>query len=228
MMDAKGARSAMLLHNEEGMKTMRGVGLITILCVAAAAAPLAQSGTVPVPRPFPGAPAPPPATNPSNPAPKPAPPQTPPSGTTTTQKPAPSATTAPSAAAPTSSVATPPAPSAGPALPGVPPIYPTAQFLESIDAGSGQSYHLYGADAAFADVVSYYRTVLKNGGREIYRIPAIQQFDLGRFDDGKMTYPPSVVIKDYSGGSSPGYLHISGLTEKRYRTIIQIVPPGIE
>jgi hypothetical protein len=113
-------------------------------------------------------------------------------------------------------------------LPGVPAIYPTAQYLESVDAGSGQSYYLYGADATFADVVSYYRTVLKNGGREIYRTPGTHQFDLGRFDEGKMVYPPSVVIKDYSGGSSPGYLHVSGVTEKRFRTIIQIVPPGAE
>lgn len=211
---------ARLLHNEEGMKTMRGVGLIAVLCVAASAMPLAQSGGAPVPRPFPGAPAPPapapPSTSsPTTPAPKPAPPQTPAAGAAT---PPPSA----SPAAPTASAST------GPALPGVPAIYPTAQYLESIDAGSGQRYHLYGADAPFADVVSYYRTVLKNGGREIYRTPGTHQFDLGRFDEGKMAYPPSVVVKDYSGGSSPGYLHVSGVTEKRFRTIIQIVPPGAD
>lgn len=194
---------------------MRGVGLIAILCVAASAVPLAQSGGAPVPRPFPGAPAPPPPSSPTSPAPKPAQPQPQtPAGGTTTQPAAP-------ASQPT------PAPTA-PSLPGVPPIYPTAQYLESIDAGSGQRYYLYGADAPFSDVVSYYRTVLKTGGREIYRTPGVQQFDLGRFDDGRMVYPPSVVIKDYAGGSSPGYLHVSGVTEKRFRTIIQIVPPGTE
>jgi hypothetical protein len=222
MMGRMARERARLLHNEEGMKTMRGVGLIAVLCVAASAMPLAQSGGAPVPRPFPGAPAPPaPAppspSSPTTPAPKPAPPQSPAGGTTT----APSAATPPSA--PATAAASP-----APALPGVPAIYPTAQYLESVDAGSGQSYYLYGADATFADVVSYYRTVLKNGGREIYRTPGMHQFDLGRFDEGKMVYPPSVVVKDYSGGSSPGYLHVSGVTEKRFRTIIQVVPPGVE
>jgi len=198
---------------------MRGVGLIAVLCVVAAAMPLAQSGGAPVPRPFPGAPTPPaPApqspSSPTTPAPKPAPP----SSSAGPAAPPPSA----APAAPTAAAA------AGPALPGVPAIYPAAQYLESVDAGSGQSYYLYGADATFVDVVSYYRTVLKNGGREIYRTPGTHQFDLGRFDEGKMVYPPSVVIKDYSGGSSPGYLHVSGVTEKRFRTIIQIVPPGVE
>jgi hypothetical protein len=108
----------------------------------------------------------------------------------------------------------------------VPPVYPTAEYLEDVDAGGGQRYYLYGTDAAFAEIVSYYRTVLKNGGREIYRIPAVHQFDLGRFDDNRMVYPPSVVIKDYAGGTTPGYLHVAGTTEKRFRTIIQIVPPG--
>ena len=51
------------------------------------------------------------------------------------------------------------------------------------------------------------------------------QFDLGRFQDN-MAYPPSIVVKDYFSENSPGYLFVSGTSEKRYRTIIQIVPPG--
>ena len=116
----------------------------------------------------------------------------------------------------------------GPQLPGVPPVYPTSEYLDAIDAGSGQRYYLYGVDVPFADIVAYYRTVMKNGGREIYRTPGVHQFDLGRFNDARMAYPPSVVVKDYAGGSTPGYLHVAGTTEKRFRTIIQIVPPGVE
>ena len=37
--------------------------------------------------------------------------------------------------------------------------------------------------------------------------------------------PPSVVVKDYTWNGSAGYLAASGSTEKRFRTIIQIVPP---
>jgi hypothetical protein len=114
----------------------------------------------------------------------------------------------------------------GPDLPGVPPIYPTAEYLDSIDAGSGQRYYLYGTDAPFSDIVAYYRTVTRNGGREIYRTPALHQFELGRFDEDGMAYPPSVVVKDYGSGTARGYLHVHGTTEKRFRTIIQIVPPG--
>lgn len=104
------------------------------------------------------------------------------------------------------------------------PIYPAAQFLETIDAGKGQQFHLYGTDAPFADIVAYYKTTLKSGGRVLFQAPLMHQFDLGRFDEDTMTYPPSVVIKDYTWNGSEGYLHVSGTTSKRYRTIIQIVP----
>lgn len=105
------------------------------------------------------------------------------------------------------------------------PIYPAAVFLETIDAGrGGQQYHLYGTDAPFADIVSYYRTTLKNGGRVIFQAPAMHQFDLGRFQEQTMAYPPSVVVKDYMWNGSTGYLHVDGTTSRRFPTIIQIVP----
>ena len=40
-----------------------------------------------------------------------------------------------------------------------------------------------------------------------------------------MAYRPSVVVKDYTCEPiRPGYLHVAGTTEKRYQTVIQIVP----
>src|SRR5262245_3701578 len=33
------------------------------------------------------------------------------------------------------------------------PIFPTAQFIASYDAGRGQRYYLFGANASFTDVV---------------------------------------------------------------------------
>ena len=104
------------------------------------------------------------------------------------------------------------------------PLYPNAQFLEVIDAGKGQQFHLYGTDAPFADIVAYYKTTMKNGGRVLFQAPAMHQFDLGRYQEETMAYPPSVVIKDYTWNGSEGYLHVTGATSKRYKTIIQIVP----
>jgi hypothetical protein len=183
-------------HSGHEAKMNRRIVVASML-VALPMAAMAQVAS-PVPRPFPGAPTP-PATAPR------------------TQMP--EAPAAPAATTP-----------ATPVTPGVDvgtvPVYPTAEYLDSFDAGSGQRYHLFGTDLPFAEIVAYYRTVLKNGGREIYRTPAIHQFDLGRFDENRMAFPPSVVVKDYAAaGPASGYLHAAGTVEKRYRTIIQIVPP---
>jgi len=107
------------------------------------------------------------------------------------------------------------------------PVYPSAEFIDSYDAGSGQRYYLYGTNAPYADVVGYYKNTLKNGGRELYKTPPMQQFDLGKFQEDSMAYPPSVVVKDYTWNGSAGYLTAAGSTEKRYRTVIQIVPPTV-
>src|SRR4051812_21430465 len=41
------------------------------------------------------------------------------------------------------------------------PVYPGAQFLASYDAGRGQRYYIFGSAAPFVDLVTYYRSVLK-------------------------------------------------------------------
>lgn len=204
-------RPTMMPCVHEGKMIMRRFLLSLVL--ASTAATLSAAQNVPVPRPFPGAPTP-PATG------SPAPP---PSSTPAVEPPAPPAAAPPSPAAiePAAAPAQPVAPAE---LAGI-PIYPTADYLDRIDAGAGQSYHLYGSDATYAEIVAYYRNVLRTGGREIYRSPGTHQFDLGRFDDNRMAFPPSVVVKDYSGEVSGGYLHVDGTNERRYRTIIQIVPP---
>jgi hypothetical protein len=105
------------------------------------------------------------------------------------------------------------------------PVYPTAEFIDGFDAGLGQRYYLYGTDMPYEDIVAYYRNILKNGGREVFREPPMRQFDLGRFQEDSMAFPPSVVVKDYTWNGGQGFLAVSGTTERRYRTIIQIVPP---
>lgn len=126
---------------------------------------------------------------------------------------------------PTRPVAGNSAQTAPPLPPGV-VLYPNAEFLTSFDAGNGQRYYLYGTNTPFADIVNFYKTALKNGGRELYKIPPMQQFDLGKFQEETMVYPPSIVVKDYTWNNSAGYLHVAGTQERRFKTVIQVVPPG--
>lgn len=104
-------------------------------------------------------------------------------------------------------------------------IYPSAQFITSYDAGRGQRYYLYGTSAPFAEMVQYYRNTLKQRGELVFEQPAVHQFDLGRFREETMAFPPSVTVKDYTFGGTGGYLNPKrGGSPARFPTIIQIVP----
>ena len=106
-------------------------------------------------------------------------------------------------------------------------VYPTARFIASYDAGRGQRYYLYGSTTSYADLVAYYRTLLKQKGSPIFESPAVYIFEIGKYDENAMAFPPSVTIKDYSTDGSGGYLNPApGANPQRYPTIIQIVPPG--
>jgi hypothetical protein len=201
---------------------LAGIAIAVTAAVTAAGAQTTQTQTpppIPVPQPFPTAK--PPSSS-----------QPPPTTTTTTT------TTPAKPPAATSTSSQPPAATTNPTTVyagGRPtetdlgaPIYPAADFLDAYDAGKGQRYYIFGTAAYYADIVTYYKNKLKDSGRELLKSPPMQQFDLGRFKDDTMAYPPSVVIKDYTWGldgqRSDGYLFVSGTVEKRYRTIIQIVP----
>jgi hypothetical protein len=104
-------------------------------------------------------------------------------------------------------------------------IYPGAEFLHSFDAGKGQRYYLFGTNTSFAEIVNYYKTVLKQKGELVYDEPAIHQFDIGRYREETMAFPPSVTVKDYAWGGSKGYLNPKrGQEPARFKTIIQVVP----
>lgn len=129
----------------------------------------------------------------------------------------------------------PPAPSpatAPPADPAAPtaaalglPIYPTAQFLASYDAGRGQRYYLFGTTAPYADVVLYYRSQLRERGDTIFREPPTHMFEVGRFRDETMAFPPGVTVKDWTWGGSKGYPNPKlGGQPERFPTVIMIVP----
>jgi hypothetical protein len=110
------------------------------------------------------------------------------------------------------------------------PVYPGAQFLTSYDAGLGQRYYIFGSTAGFAELVKYYRTVLRQRGDVIFEAPATHQFDVGRFRETEMVFPPGVTIKDYVSATTPlGFPNPRlGGQPAAFPTIIQIVtpPPG--
>jgi hypothetical protein len=105
------------------------------------------------------------------------------------------------------------------------PFYPGMQFVESYDAGSGQRYYLFGSGSSFADVVAYYRSALRQRGELVFEVPATHQFDIGRFNEDTMAFPPSVTVKDYMGVGLQGYPNPKpGAQPPRYSTIVQVVP----
>jgi hypothetical protein len=169
----------------------------------------AASAQTPQPFPRPGQkPSQPPPTAPSSPPPAPAP-------APATQQPPPASTAKPANASnedvPTE------------AMLGA-PIYPSAVYLTSYDAGRGQRFYLFGVTVPYAELVGYYRTVLKQKGDELYEAPPTHQFETGKFRDDTMAFVPSVTIKDYTYGGSAGYPNAKpGAAPERFPTVIQIV-----
>jgi hypothetical protein len=156
-----------------------------------------------VPQPFPG--------RQNLPRPAPAPPTTPPSTTPPPERPVP-----------------PPEPPPSEATLGV-PIYPSAQFITSYDAGRGQKYYLFGSDMPFAALVKYYQSALKTRGTLVFDAPATHMFEVGRFREETMAFPPGVTIKDYTWNGSAGYLNPKKNGQPaRFASIIQVVPVLIE
>jgi len=103
-----------------------------------------------------------------------------------------------------------------------------AQYLESYDAGLGQSFCLYGSAQTFTEVVMYYRTVLKDRGELVFDVPATHMFEVGRFKESEVAFPPGVTVKDYTAGGSPGYMNPRlDATPAFFPTVIQIVPPPL-
>lgn len=195
----------------------------TVVMMAAAVA--AANAQPPVARPQP----PPPVQGTQKPA---APSKTPPSA----QAPAPQQQPATQGQGAAETRPAQPGPGPAPGDPGPPPaaarlnapVFPNAQYLGSYDAGQGQTFYLYGSTTSFADVVTYYRNVLKDRGELVFDEPATHMFEVGKFRESDVAFPPGVTIKDYTWGGSPGYLNPrAGGSPAYFRTVIQIVPPPV-
>ena len=103
-------------------------------------------------------------------------------------------------------------------------VFPNAQFLRSYDAGRGQRFYLYGSSASFAEVVAYYKTVLKQRGEFVFEISPTHAFEVGRFRES-MAFPPGVTVKDFTSSGTQGYPNPRlGAQPARFATVIQIVP----
>jgi hypothetical protein len=177
---------------------------------------LAQAGQTPVPRPFPQPGTPGTTTQQAK------PPQQPPQATPKPPAipvPAPSQSAPPTATAPTCGSSAPAEATLGVA------VYPGSQFLTSYDAGRGQRFYLFGSATSFLDLVKYYRTLLKQNGDLVFDTPATHEFDVGKFREETMAFPPGVTIKDYKSEMSDGYPNPKpGCEPARFQTVIQIVP----
>ena len=105
------------------------------------------------------------------------------------------------------------------------PLYPGTQFIASYDAGHGQRYYLYGAESDFLQIVGWYKTMLKQKGELVFDEPPVHMFEIARFREETMAFPPSVTVKDYTWAGSLGYLNPArGAAPARFKTIVQIVP----
>jgi hypothetical protein len=179
------------------MKHLCGVVLVFgVLAVNTGAQQQNAPPPVPVPRPFPGAGQPPGPAAPAKPA------------------------QAPVVASPGQDGGT-----IDPLLTGI-AMYAGAELLYSTEVGRSQRVFVFGTNDPYASVVSFYRTQLRRNGETVSREPAIQQFDVGSFNSSTMDQRPSVIVKDYRWPDQAGYLHAAGSVEKRFLTLIQIIPPA--
>ena len=79
--------------------------------------------------------------------------------------------------------------------------------------------------ASFVELVAYYRTVLKQKGELVFELPPTHEFDVGKYNEDTMAFPPGVTIKDFQSDVSEGYPNPKpGVQPARFRSIIQIVP----
>ena len=73
--------------------------------------------------------------------------------------------------------------------------------------------------------MKYYQSALKNKGILVFDAPAIHVFEIGRFREETMAFPPGVTIKDYTWNGSAGYINPTRNGKPaRFPSIIQIVP----
>ena len=70
-----------------------------------------------------------------------------------------------------------------------------------------------------------FMAALKQKGELVFDVPATHEFDVGRFNEDTMAFPPGVTVKDFQSDVSEGYPNPKpGGQPARFKSIIQIVP----
>lgn len=73
--------------------------------------------------------------------------------------------------------------------------------------------------------MAFYRAQLNNKGDEVFSQPPLHMFQIGRFREETMAFPPGVTVKDWTWGGSQGYPNPKlGAEPARYPSVIMIVP----
>ena len=92
-------------------------------------------------------------------------------------------------------------------------------------AADGRAHEATGSSASFVDLVTYYRNVLKQKGELVFDVPATHEFDVGKYREETMAFPPGVTVKDYESAISAGYPNPKpGGQPARFRSVLQFVP----
>ena len=74
-------------------------------------------------------------------------------------------------------------------------------------------------------MVRYYQAAFKTKGTLVFETPATQVFEIGKFREEAVAFPPGVTVKDYTWNNSAGFLNPDPQgTPQRFPSIIQIVP----
>ena len=80
----------------------------------------------------------------------------------------------------------------------------------------------------FAEVVAYYRAVLKDKGELVFEAPATHMFEVGKFREEQVAFPPGVTVKDFAVNGLTGLPNPRhGASPATFPTVIQIVPPAV-
>ena len=104
------------------------------------------------------------------------------------------------------------------------------EFYDKRYFGSGQSLAgeitVAGSTVPFGEMVTYYKNVTKDKGTLVFEVPPTHVFEIAKFREETMAFPPTVTIKDYTFSGSAGYPNPkAGAQPERFPTLIQIVPP---
>ena len=84
------------------------------------------------------------------------------------------------------------------------PIYPARNSSRRTTPGRGQRYYLYGSDCLVCGAGQVLPERAEERGELVFDAPATHVFEVGRFREETMAYPPGVTIKDYTSNGSRG------------------------